>query len=258
MGDVSRLRIALPSGVEIFGRPPLTGARPGLYLGPGGWSGWDAGVTAAGEQVGRPAQHGDFDLPVYLGSRAVTATGIALARTPFELGRLRSQINGVGADGAAFPIAVEHQDETLTATARRIDSGFTDQGRSHGWFTAAWSLDLVCRDPRKYGPEQTFTGATVSVHHRGNFPSLPAVEVAGPRSGYTVSGPGGRRIVVSQSLSAGQRHLIDFASGGLYRNGARQLGAVDVWEPWAIPPGTTVGMTCTGGTMTVRVPDTYH
>src|SRR5690606_26136953 len=82
-------------------------------------------------------------------------------------------------------------------------------------------------DPRKYGEPGSFSGSSVQVFHRGNFPASPVVEVAGPITGpYIVSGPGGRSITVAQSLSAGQTHRIDVASGYLYRNNVRQIGQI--------------------------------
>ena len=251
-----RLTISLP-GCTVTGHTPDDGPIVGFFVEADGWEGWDDGVSGRRDALPRPSAHGEFDLPVTRGPRTVTLKGQAVARNAFELGRLRSAWTGIGADGDRFPITVDHQDETLSATARTIDARFKDTGNRGRRCRAEVSLELLCADPRKYGTITEVSGNTVTVANRGNFPASPVVTVAGPRSGYTITGPEGREYQVTQALAAGQTHRIDFRTGLLYRNGSPQLGAIGRAELWAIPPGRQISMAISSGSMTVSVADTF-
>lgn len=120
-------------------------------------------------------------------------------------------------------------------------------------------LSLVAADPRKYGEVNDFPGGTVAVN-RGNFPARPQLIVSGTAAGgYTVTGPGGRRVVVTKALAAGAPHTIDFGKGGLWIGGVRQLRAITVYEPWEIAPGLpgVVATVNNSAALIQRVADTY-
>lgn len=245
----------LVDGVMLRGRGGY--GSYGFVVTDGGFSGWEGSPSGRRAGVVRPGAHGEYDLPVFKGSRLVTIKGQAIARSAFDLGQYRSQLIGLGADGDAVDVQVKQHGMTLRASARVLDCGFTDRGRDEQP-TGKFSLELVCADPRKYGEQRPFVGSSVQVHHYGNFPASPVVEVAGPRTApYTVTGPGGRQFVVNQSLSAGQTHRIDFRSGRLYRNGSLQIGQTGRSDTWAVPAGQRVTMGISSGSMTVKLADTY-
>lgn len=246
-------------GVPILGRPErLTSRVEGLFVGPEGFNGWDDGVDVRRESVERPAAHGEFDLPVFNGSRVISIDGHALAWSEFELGQLRNRIMGVCADGGRQQMTVEHQGEALHATVRRGSKPtFVDAGVRHGMMRARFAIFLVAADPRKYGEVNDFPAGTVAVN-RGNFPATPRLLVGAGSGGYTVTGPNGRQVIVG-SAPAGA-HYIDFASGGLFTNaGVRQVGAVTVYQPWTVPPGVPgVSASISGSRSLVqRVTDTF-
>lgn len=243
---------------EVTGAPYQQGAPGGLFVKKGGFQGFDDMPSGRREAVARPTAHGEFDLPVFRGPRVPSIEGVAIAHSAFELAGLRSFVTGCAADGQSVLISIEHQTQNLSMHARVIEATFTDRGSRGRRVEADFSLHMVCADPRKYGDRNTIAGASVEAFQRGNFPAAPVVEVVGPRSGpYTITGPGGRKVTVSQSLTAGQTHRIDFATGGVTRNGSRQLGALTHFTPWSVPPGTIVPMSISAGSMTVVVADTY-
>lgn len=226
-------------GVEILGRPRDGSSRvEGLFVGPDGFQGWDDGVDVRRESVERPAQHGDYDLPVFNGSRVISIDGHALAWSEEELGNLRNQIMGVCADGGRRLIAVAHQGDDLRATVRRGSKPtFVDSGIRHGMHRASFAVFLVAADPRKYGESKDFPAGTVAVH-RGNFPATPRLLIGAGAGGYTITGPNGRQIVVGATAPAGE-HYIDFAQGGLFTAaGVRVSGVMSVFQPWSIPVGS--------------------
>ncbi len=254
---MSGLEIMLP-GCRVAGRFPDSGAVPGLYVLKDGWSGWDGGVPGRREAIERPGEHGEFDLPVLRGARTITLNGVAIARDAHTLDRLCDQVTGVGADGARFIMTVSSRGSERWARARTVTAEAVDAGVRAGWLRALFTIELVCANPRKYGTLRHFDGAAVQVSQRGNFPAAPTVLVEGPITApYTVSGPGGRSFQVTQSLSAGQSHAIDFRYGRVTRNGVQQDGVIGRADTWAIPPGRPVAMSISAGTMTVQIADTF-
>lgn len=243
------------AGVRFVGG--LIGEPYGLFVKDRGFIGWESGTVGRREQAERPAAHGDFDLPMFRQARVVTISGHAIARSLFDLSRLRDQVTGLGSDGGLVRVHVSDEGDVRSADMRVVSADFVGTGRAD-WPRGDFDIELVASDPRLFGKFRTVSGSSVQVVNYGNFPASPVVEVVGARSApYTITGPGGRTVVVSQALTAGQTHRIDFASGGLYRNGARQIGGISVFKPWTIPANGQAAMSISAGSMDVTVADTY-
>lgn len=215
----------------------------------------DDPVGTKGEIVSRPSAHGDFDLPVFRQPRMITIKGAAYASSRWSIEQLQDMFYGILADGGHGDLTFMTVDGSRRCSVRLSgEPKFTVVGDED----ADFQIGFRAADPRKYGEPREFSGSSVDVFHYGNFPASPVVEVVGPRTApYTITGPGGRTVVVAQSLSAGQTHRIDFSDGGLYRNGVRQLGHVTTYRPWVIPPKQQTAMSISAGSMIVRVTDTY-
>lgn len=252
------LRISA-DGVDIFGRPLEVHPRAeGLFVGPGGFNGWDdGGGEVRREAVPRPAAIGEFDMPVYEGAMVFSVDGHALAYDPPTLGHLRDRVTGLGYGGRRFRVVVEHQERELWTWCRRgARPKFDDAGIRHGLHRGEFLLQFVAPIPRKYGEARDFA-AGETAFHRGNESAVPLLLIGAGAGGYTVTGPGGR--VVTVSTAPAGAHQIDFATGGLFLNGVRQVGALSVYQPWSVPPGLP-GVTATisgARTLTQRVTDTY-
>lgn len=244
-------------GLQILGAPYFGGAR-GLFVKRDGLKGWDDLPSGRRDAVALPQAHGEFDLPVFRGPRLVTVEGYILASSAFDLGELRSQLLGVGADGQAVQVRVDHQEQTLSASGRVISASVVDTANRGQRVRASFAIDLVCADPRKYGAANIVEGKTVQASHLGNFPASPLIEVTGPITApYTVTGPSGRSITVSQALAAGQTHRLNLATGEISRNDTRQFGALTVYQPWTVPARRMVSMTISTGVMKATTQDTY-
>lgn len=252
-------------GLTIRQSPEGESRVQGLYVGRDGFDGWDDGATMRSETVARPQAHGDFDYPGFLAGRLVAMEGWAIATSPKELERLRDRFVGHGADGTKFAVSIERNDRSLRAEAR-IAAGtrpsFKDDGTGR---RARWSVSWWCPDPRKYqsntepdgspfGP-----GTSLQVFHRGNFPALPVLTITGASAGgYTITGPSGRRIIVTRALAAGTPHTFDMRTGRLSVGGVRALGGVARAELFAIPPGLTpTTISISAGQLTVDVENTF-
>ena len=100
--------------------------------------------------------------------------------------------------------------------------------------------------------------SSISVAHDGNFPATPVLTIAGTSSGgYTVTGPGSQLITVTTALASGHPHTIDLATGALYKDGARVLGGISVYQPWTVPVGSSVTVSVSAGTVASSVKDTW-
>lgn len=180
----------------------------------------------------RPTEHGAFLAEATLEERTVRIPGFYVGPTHQHVQNEGNRLRGLLT--SRLRLVVE------TPLGTEWVSGVVTQARMtpRGFFPEAdWSVEVVCEDPRVYGEVEDFPGGQVAIH-RGNFPARPQLVVSGTAAGgYTVTGPGGRRVVVTKALVSGSPHTIDFAKGGLYINGVRQLRAISIYEPWDIAPG---------------------
>ena len=222
---------------------------------PEGLTGWYDGPGTRGASVDRPMAHGAFDLPVFRGVRVVTVSGNVIASSEFELVKLRDSLTGLLADGELGVLTVADSGGAQHVSVRL--SGDPKFSPHPSGLEGAFQVAFKAVDPRKYGEQHSFEGSTVQVHHYGNFTASPVIEVVGPRAAYTVSGPDGRAVQVTQALAAGQSHRIDFLKGRVYRNGSLQFGVLSEANFWTLPPGKRTSMSISSGSMTVHVDDTY-
>jgi hypothetical protein len=216
--------------------------------------GWDAPAGARNRSEDRPTSDGEFDLPLYLGARQVIVSGYLESSSRFAQ---RSMVDRLGLlpireDGV---VTVQDGPDTRFVYGRRVgapDVSVVVFGRY-----LECELEIKCGDPLKYGAMQSFSGANVGVFHRGSYTAAPRVKVTGVSGGYTVSGPEGRRFVVSSGPGSGQ-DVIDMRTGLLRRNGTVLRGAVTRAQTWGVPADAPpTPMSISAGSMTVEVVDTY-
>ncbi|MBO3663738.1 hypothetical protein [Microbacterium stercoris] len=250
----------LSNELDIRQSPQGESRVEGLYVRRDAFDGWDDGVAMRSDTVARPQAHGDFDMPGFLAGRLMPFSGWAIAERPASLEMLRDRFIGHGADGAKFRVTVIRNGRELWADAR-LAAGqvptFKDvgTGRRAAWKTAWWFPD-----PRKYGHLHTFgPAATVQAFHEGNFPALSELVVTGSAAGgYTITGPGGREIVISRPLVSGTPHRFEMRTGRLYVGGSRVIGGVARAELFTIPSGLpATEISVSAGLLTVEVHDTY-
>lgn len=218
--------------------------------------GWDDGVDTRRESIDRPGGHGQFHTPGYLSGRLITIAGEIYTDSDAAQDHAILRLTGALADGSTGKLTVT---TSQTAWAMVQRNGPPDIVRDRWGLLATYQLQLWAVDPRKYGEAHDYPAGVPAVQY-GNFPARPQLVVSGSSSGgYTVTGPDGRRVVVTKAITSGAPHTIDFAQGGLYVDGVRQLRAISIYEPWTVGPGlpsVTAGVS--GGLDLVqRVTDTY-
>lgn len=218
--------------------------------------GWDDGVDTRRESIDRPGSHGQHRTPGYLSGRLITITGEIYTRNAQEQDHAILALVGLLADGGDAKITVTTTNTTWAMVQR---NGPPDVVRDRWGLLATYQLQLWAVDPRKYGAVHEFAAGTPAVQY-GNFPARPTLVVSGSTSGgYTVTGPGERRIVVTRALTPSSPHVIDLARGGLYIGGVRMARSISIFEPWTVGPGlpAVVASVSSGLTLVQQVTDTY-
>ncbi|QZY52926.1 hypothetical protein [Leucobacter tenebrionis] len=246
--------------LSIYGRPSLEDVRPrGLFLRPDGLTGLDGGATVRAETVPVPGEHGEFDLPVYRGARAITIAAMGLTENTIDQGKLRADVLGVGGDGRLVTIRAEHQGQLLSCRGRiAAPPAVRDHGQSKYPFRVDYDLQFVCRDPRLYGDVHPSAAGEPALN-RGNFPAIPTIyarRVSGS-GGYTITAGSGV-IEVTAPLAVGATHRIDLRTGGVYAGSTRLTRAIGAFRPWTVLPGTPLVHNASAGIdLTVETPRTY-
>ena len=250
----------------------------GRRLGDTSWvlsslDGWDdSGSGVRGERGERPQAHGNFDTPMFRTGRSIAVAGHVLCPTRSAAAAVVQRLSALGADGRELDITVTDPDlPSMSASVRIADKPIVawQGGRTVGYAGEWWAAD-----PLRYGDTvnaptgfavqagglefDLFTdgtshtgflefgqqGATgrVSVSNTGTAPTAPQFEITGPVPRFSVVHvQSGRRVSFAQAVAAGDRLLIDTATGVVVLNG----GDVDYsglltraeWAP--IAPGET-------------------
>jgi hypothetical protein len=249
------LTVRINENFSLLGQLPASGE--GFIISPDGFEGWDDAVSIKGEAISRPQGHGDFDVPGFLDSRIVSLSGACLAESAPRLRRLGSTFRGVLATGAGR-VTVTHMGETKWGIAR-LAPGTQAKFKVNGADSrsAAFQLQLKFANPRLFGDSRTFSSG-VPAYHYGNFPATPTHVVRGSRTGgYTVSGPGGKKFIVTASIGWDAPHTIT-ESGSLFINGVQVFGAVTQADTWTVPVGVEVVQSVTAGLfLDTTVADTF-
>lgn len=191
--------------------------------------------------------------------RVITLTGFLYSPDLRELGSMIRRVDGILADPESRgPFMWSEFGEWFYATVRRGRGSRTIRRGSTG--RADFTLVLRAASQRYYGLDPVPFGPASSVvaFHRGNYPAQPMIQIPGPHTGFTITGPGGLEYTTTQDAGAGQVHEVNMRTGQLFLDGAAQTQAVTSADVWTIPAGARVPMSITGApSMTVRVPDTY-
>lgn len=232
--------------------------RNAFVIGPEGYGGDDA-PSVRRDTIARSGQHGAHEAPGYRDARVIPLSGWIVAESPLKLQHMRNRLASVLAYGQAGRMTIHRPLGSVWAKVMLADTPVI-KVRGASECEASFQIQFWAPDPRLYGEVHEYAAGQTAIHY-GNFPAAPELIVTGPKpGGYTITGPGGRQYIVTQSLAAGQTHRIDMVTGWLYLDGVLQSGAVSQARTWEVPPGLPGAVhTITGGTgsLTVRLTDTF-
>lgn len=191
-------------------------------------------------------------------ARGIVIEGFAWGPTPADLKNLVQQFQSLLLDEEQFETLVwtelgetrrtSVQRDGVSTIARRGSTGFAD-----------YRLSLSAPDQRIYGDrlETTGWGSSVQVTNRGSYPANILVDVRGSSAnGYTISGPGARKAVITAPLVSGTQHTYD-ADTGLLLVGGGPSPSVARSDRLEIPYGTHI-VSVSAGEANVRGRATYN
>ncbi|MDR6868446.1 hypothetical protein J2Y69_003062 [Microbacterium resistens] len=234
------------------------GSGPARYtIEPDSISGWLLGGTSMRrERIDRPVGPGWFSGQAYPSGRSISWGGLVHTDGPDDQEFALRTLEALLRDGSTARLHGHGRWNLWTDVVRAGEPSHSIlvPGR-----LARYRLGFEADDPDLYGETHVFQAGEPAAH-QGLLPAHPVFTATGNRpDGYTITGPGGRRIVVAAPLLPGQTHEIPTAEGGLYVNGVRVPRGIRVWQPWTIGPSVPgVVQTVTSGVaLRVAVTDTY-
>jgi hypothetical protein len=231
-------------------------ARPyGLFLKPDGFQGWTGLANARREELARAVAHGDFDVPVFLGSRVVTIDGWAIGESRADLQHRKDVLAGLLGTGREVTRVTQDQESRWAYSRVVLADPEEAVRRIRRGVVSSFQVQLVLADPRKYGDVNPFPsrGVPVPVGHKGNFPAFPEFTFENPPSSYSITSPGGTFVVTG--ATAGGTHVVNLRNGRVYRDGVEMFD-VGRGDLWAVPAGVPWPHTTSAGCM-IRIPDTF-
>ncbi|WP_345750116.1 hypothetical protein [Microbacterium rhizophilus] len=254
------LLIMTPHGGKFVGDD-----RPGVRytVERGKLTGWFERPGVKQERTEKMQGNGNFLAPAWRQSKLPAWEGLILTDSLAQQNKAISDLAPLLGDGDLIRLTVRSPEGPVAETwaDAQLDDAPTPEVLVPGR-VARYRVRMYCPGSFRYGEEHTFSSGEAA-SHRGSTDALPSFEVTGSMpSGYAIESSLGT-FTVTQALTSGQKHTIDFADGGLvYRNGALQRGVyAHPRQLWAIEKGAHVVHTLDpvsgSGSLTVKLLDTF-
>lgn len=237
-----------------------------------GLGGWFDGPPVRAEDVPRPQAHGSFGVPAQRGARIVSVNVTVRCASAAEAEDARDRLAGILAGGQIGDLAVTSDAGRTTSSAVRLNAKPLIAWRP--WSnTVRAQLEFFAPDPLRYADaisrttgfaeqrgglefplftdgttdtgflefgEQGSTGRVTLPAQPGTAPGHTQFLVRGPVPAFSIIRvETGRRITFARSVAAGDRLLIDSATGvALLNDGdVDYSGLLTYWEWEPIMPG---------------------
>lgn len=116
--------------------------------------------------------------------------------------------------------------------------------------------ELTMVAPEGYARRQEVAVSGAAIEVLGNLPAHPRIEVAGPFSSTTITGPGGYSVTVDMAVPAGSRLVLDHSTRdyGVWQGNTKTAHAAQAMsnvDRLALAPGATRQITASAGALTV-------
>lgn len=200
-----------------------------------GWIG-KGGVGVRRRSVDRPLAHGSSRVRGYRTGRLVTWSGLIITDSPAQQDKAMLNLASILAEGTFGTLAVASAIGTHTTEVQLDDD--PQVNRLVYGETAKYSVSFWAPLPEVYGQGEEFRPG--DVENRGNFRAVAIAHVTGPVAAPYTLDVDGRQFIVTQPLIAGQKHVVDTATGRVRRNGVLQTGVVSRAQSLLVPPGHPV------------------
>lgn len=237
---------------------------PQFILDPDAIQGWYDGPATRRSAAPRSNGWGDFPEKSEQGSRTITLSGTARARSATDLLKLRDELVGLFADGAYRNMRVTTRDGARNATVGIESSpSWIRQGDS----LAVWKLDLYAPDPRVYSEEHgplplgggtPPTGLSYPISYpmnygnsvdrsqgfignAGNTEAWPKFVAKGNMPyGFVIHNNAGKTVRYLGMVTTAAPVTIDMSTGTASQNGIDRTSLVDIRDWFSIPAGGSI------------------
>ena len=240
--------------------------------------GWSDGPPPRNSLVQRTGEHGSFDGPAYLDTRAITIEGVAVCQDRVSTWRARDILASICGDptlGLATLVVTQTGYLARRALVRRTTDIKT---APLSLVSFKWSIILVAPDPRRYDNNQqsvavglpqvgsgglvfplvfplTFgsgtSGGQMVLTNAGTMATWPSWDVLGPTTGPVITNlDTGQRLAFDPTfdVAAGQHLLINPDAKTVFMDGVSRRDRLFIAE-WFDLPGS---VTTAPGTVNVR------
>jgi Siphovirus-type tail component, C-terminal domain len=231
--------------------------------------GWMASPPPRNSLVQRTGEHGSFDGPAFLDTRAVTIEGVAVCTDRISMWRARDILASICGDpslGLSTLVVTQAGYTAMRASVRR-SSDVKTEPMAPGAFR--WSIILVAPDPRRYAAVQsslavglpqvgagglvfplvfplTFgsgtSGGQLLLTNNGTMATWPAFDILGPLTGPIITNlDTGQRLAFDPTfdVAAGQHLLVDPDAKTVFVGGVSRRDRLFIAEWFDLPPGST-------------------
>lgn len=223
-------------------------------------SGWFERGGVKQERQARPWGDGNFDAPAFREGKLPAWEGLLLTSSLAEQHEAFESLEALLGNGDVTRLTVQGPNDTTWCDAQLDDEPSWEMLRPGR--VMRYRVRMYSRFAYRYGERRSFASGQTA-YHRGTATALPVFEVTGTMpSGYSIQSPYGT-FTVTQGLTSGQTHRIDFSNEGLvYRNGVLQSGVYGhPRQMWGIPRGPgavhTLVPVSGSGSLTTFVHDTF-
>src|SRR5262245_33124681 len=232
------------------------------------FEGWSDAPPPRTTLVQRAGEHGSFDGPAFLDTRALTIEGAAVAVDRVSAWRARdilSSVCGNPALGLSTLVVTQTGYQVRQIKVRRSSDVKTEPLNS---FSFRWSIILIAPDPRRYAntlssvsaglPQVgsgglvfnlvfplTFgtgvSGGQIVLTNNGTMATWPSWDILGPVTGPVITNlDTGQRLAMDPAfdLPAGQHLLIDSDAKTVFLNGVSRRASLFVAEWFDVQPGS--------------------
>lgn len=192
--------------------------------------------------------------------RIITLRGLIIAASMQQLGHMIDELAALLVENTDRDVLTwEEFGRWRRITVRRGAGWSITTNRATG--TAEFVIRFRASDQRMYATETQVTpwASTVQVVNRGGYPAPVVVEVRGSSgSGYTISGPRDKAVVVTRAIANGSPHRYEGDTGILLVGGTPQTTGVGRSDPLLIPRGSFEFSVSNGCEARVSWADTWN
>jgi hypothetical protein len=251
------------STAHIIMRSFMTGLGNEYILDPTAVQGWDDGVIVRRNATERLGRDGDFKESASFGSRVISFSGTAVAKssrdlrvmrddlmslfTAYDYQTLSVDVNGskryaeVGLEGttswvqqadtfALFRITFYAPDPFIYGELRRMQTGITKANPG--------GLVYLLAYPLAYTDNPT---DSVTIYNNGNAPAWPKFDVIGNfDNGFSINDGRGNIVRYSGMVRKASRVTIDMAKGSATQSGQDRTGQITQRDWFSIPPKSSL------------------